>query len=369
MVTATGSWPRAWSLLTGDDVLARLGQTEEGHRIRDAGGGDAGQRFETLESEALEVRDLLVARIGGGREEHGAGDEVGGFPAVAAVVQLVESAHEEGGTREQDHGERELADDEELAEASMAPISGRAARAALQRGVRIEPEGEERGGDAEGEGREERGHERPAEHAPVEGEDGADHPAPATRSDSATRESTARPGSHRRRRRRPAAGTRRTAAAAAGCARRRGRQRTASSRARAIVRASRRFARLEQAMSSTKAERPISMPTMPLAFGGYHGVVDREGAPGGAGVDGREFGREAATEARDEGFGLRAGDGAGATPDEAEPGGAAVRRLLVAETERPEEVERAQVAPVVQGGGQHADDLVRLRRRRERCGR
>ena len=47
-----------------------------------------------------------------------------GLPAVAAVVQLVEAAHEEGGAREQDHGEGELADDEELAEALMAAIAG-----------------------------------------------------------------------------------------------------------------------------------------------------------------------------------------------------------------------------------------------------
>ena len=57
------------SLATGDEVLAGLGQTEEGHRVGDAGGGDAGQRFETFQGEALEVRDLLAARVGGGREE------------------------------------------------------------------------------------------------------------------------------------------------------------------------------------------------------------------------------------------------------------------------------------------------------------
>ncbi|PYT13418.1 MAG: hypothetical protein DMF51_10880 [Acidobacteria bacterium] len=39
-------------------------------------------------------------------------------------------------------------------------------------------------------------------------------------------------------------------------------ERTANSRARAIVRARRRFARLEQAMSNTKPERPTSMTTM-----------------------------------------------------------------------------------------------------------
>ena len=102
-----------WRLATRDQVLAGLAEAEEGHRVRDAGGYDAGQRFETLQGEALEVRDRLAARVGRGREENGAGDELVGFPAVTAVVQLVEAAHEEGGAREQDHGEGELADDED----------------------------------------------------------------------------------------------------------------------------------------------------------------------------------------------------------------------------------------------------------------
>src|SRR2546422_1054615 len=55
---------------------------------------------------------------------------------------------------------------------------------------------------------------------------------------------------------------------------------------------------------------------------------------------------------------VRERDGAGATPDEAEPGGATVRCFLLGEAEWPEEVERPQMAPVVDGGGQHADDLV-----------
>ena len=91
-----------------------------------------------------------------------------GFPADAPVVHLVEAAHEEGGAREQDHGEGELADDEELAEAPVAAISGGAARAALQRGVQVEAQGEERGGHAEGECREEARGERPGEDVPVE---------------------------------------------------------------------------------------------------------------------------------------------------------------------------------------------------------
>ena len=51
------------SVATGDQVLAGLGQSEEGHRVGDAGGCDTGQRFETLQGEVLEVRDFVVARV------------------------------------------------------------------------------------------------------------------------------------------------------------------------------------------------------------------------------------------------------------------------------------------------------------------
>ncbi len=46
-------------------------------------------------------------------------------------------------------------------------------------------------------------------------------------------------------------------------------------------------------------------------------------------------------------------------PDEAKPGGVTVAGFLLVETERPEEVDSHQVAPIAEGGGQHADDLVR----------
>src|SRR6185295_2982886 len=68
----------------------------------------------------------------------------------------------------------------------------------------------------------------------------------------------------------------------------------------------------------------------------------------------------AAAEVGDEGFGLRSREARGATPDEAEPGGAAVAAFLLAETERPENVDPGQVAPVAEVGGQHADDFVGL---------
>jgi hypothetical protein len=64
------------------------------------------------------------------------------------------------------------------------------------------------------------------------------------------------------------------------------------------------------------------------------------------------------TEVRNEAVGLRAGEAAGAASDEPEPGRAAVCHFLFGETEWAEEVERAQMAPVVEGGGPHADDHV-----------
>jgi len=45
-------------------------------------------------------------------------------------------------------------------------------------------------------------------------------------------------------------------------------------------------------------------------------------------------------------------------PDETDPGGASIGLLPLRESERPEEVVRTQMAPVVDGRRQHADDLV-----------
>src|SRR5438034_345983 len=80
-----------------------------------------------------------IARIGAGGQDQGAVDEVVGLPAMAAVVDLVEPAHEQRGARQQDHGQGELAHDEDVAEASMAAIPGHAARSTLERAVEIEP--------------------------------------------------------------------------------------------------------------------------------------------------------------------------------------------------------------------------------------
>jgi hypothetical protein len=95
-------------------------------------------------------------------------DEGGGLPSESPDVQFLEPAHEEGGAREQDHGEGELADDENATEALMPAASRGTVRPALQGAVDIEPHGEKRRRDAEGEDRGERGAESPSEHAPVE---------------------------------------------------------------------------------------------------------------------------------------------------------------------------------------------------------
>ena len=143
-------------LATGHHVLAGLGQTEEGHRVGDAGRDDAGQRFETLQRTALEVRDLpgRPGRCVAGR-------------TMVPVTRWSDSQPERRlfnswspRTKRAAPASRTMARANwptmrTLAEASMAAIAGGAARAALERAVQIEPEGEERGGDAEGEGREE----------------------------------------------------------------------------------------------------------------------------------------------------------------------------------------------------------------------
>ncbi len=292
---------------------------------------------------------------------HGAGDEVVGLPAVVAVVRLVDAAHEEGGAREQDHGEGELADDEGVAEALMAATSGGAAPSALESLVQIEPEGEQGGANAEDDGREQAGAECPAEHAPVEGE----------------HEAFVRPDEGRRAHVVPqpvvGPGGEVNGNDAAGQGQQQGLEEQGAQQPGA--RGAEGGAHGELASSGDRAgEQEVRQvgagdeqheagetdehAENARAVVGCHGDVEGKGAPGGSGVDGGIVGSETATEVGDEAVGLRAGEGAGATPDEADPGGATVGRFLFGETEWPEEVERTQVAPVVQGGGQHADDLV-----------
>src|SRR5439155_23750499 len=72
---------------------------------------------------------------------------------------------------------------------------------------------------------------------------------------------------------------------------------------------------------------------------GGHAPVDRNGAPAGLRIDGGEVGGEAATELGDQGSGLLAGEGEGATPDEAERGRAAVAGFLFRESRGMEKVD------------------------------
>ena len=124
---------------------------------------------EALDGEALEVRDVLRARVFRDREDHAPGDERVGLPAVLSIVQLVETTREEGGARQQNHREGELSDDEGMAEALVTTPARVAARAAPECSVRIEPQSEDRRSQSEGECREQTRDESPDEHAPVEG--------------------------------------------------------------------------------------------------------------------------------------------------------------------------------------------------------
>ena len=156
-----------------DHGPARLCRTEEGQRVRGAGGHHAGQRLDPPHGQLPELRDVTWSRVRSGREEDAAGDQPFGPPAGVAAPQLVEPAQREGRAREQDRGKGVLSDDQQLPEASMPEPSRHATRAALERAVQVEPLEKERGGGSEGDDREQRGAERPAEHAPVEGEDDA----------------------------------------------------------------------------------------------------------------------------------------------------------------------------------------------------
>src|SRR6185436_15616574 len=89
-------------------------------------------------------------------------------------------------------------------------------------------------------------------------------------------------------------------------------------------------------------------------------LVDGHRAPGGVAVGGGKLFRQPAAEAVDEAGGLHRRDRGRTAADEAEPGVAAVTALLVVERERPKGVDPAQVAPVAETLGQHADDGERL---------
>jgi hypothetical protein len=79
----------------------------------------------------MECCDFLRIRVLGGGKQNRPSDKLGGFPARASIVEIIESADEKAGACEQNHGERELGDDEDLTEALMAAPARRAAPATL----------------------------------------------------------------------------------------------------------------------------------------------------------------------------------------------------------------------------------------------
>src|SRR5450755_3338020 len=118
----------------------------------------------------MEAGDLVGVAVAGRGKHNGSSKEVLGLPAVASVTQLIETTNVERSTREQNHGEGKLTDDESVAKALMTAASSHAARAALERVVYVESHREERWGKTEGDSGDERSSEGPAEHAPVERE-------------------------------------------------------------------------------------------------------------------------------------------------------------------------------------------------------
>jgi hypothetical protein len=152
----------------GDVESAHVGPVEKRGGAAECDGLDTRQGREALDGEALESVHLFRARIGAGRQGDAARDQLGGLPARAAVVEVVQAADEERGGGEQHHREGELADDEQLPEALLAAAAGLAARAGLEGVVQVEPQREQRGGEAEGDRGEQRRPEGPAHHGPVD---------------------------------------------------------------------------------------------------------------------------------------------------------------------------------------------------------
>jgi len=139
------------TLAAFNDEFPGVRPVEEGGERREADRRNAGQGRKMFQGEALEGGDLLRVRVVAGWQQEGAGDQVVGSPAGAAIVQIIEAADENAGAREQDHRDGKLADDEEMAETLVSPAARRAPTA-LQRLVQVEAQGEQRRGDTESQG-------------------------------------------------------------------------------------------------------------------------------------------------------------------------------------------------------------------------
>src|SRR5437879_1158805 len=91
----------------------------------------------------MEAGDLVGVAIAGRGKHNCSGKKALGLPAAPSGIQLIKTTNVERGTREQNHGEGKLADDESVAKALMTAASSYAACAALKRVVYVEPHGEE----------------------------------------------------------------------------------------------------------------------------------------------------------------------------------------------------------------------------------
>src|SRR6266446_8625108 len=98
----------------------------------------------------MEAGDLVGVAVAGRGEHDSSAEKALGLPAAASVIQLIETTNIERGARKQNHGECKLADDESVAKTLMTATSRRAARAALERVVHIEPHREKRRRKTEG---------------------------------------------------------------------------------------------------------------------------------------------------------------------------------------------------------------------------
>ena len=81
--------PGLRKLASGDDVLPDVSPIKERREGRDAGGGNAGQRLQPFQREAMEAGDLLGVAVGSGREHDCAGDDA----ARSASLRDCYSAH------------------------------------------------------------------------------------------------------------------------------------------------------------------------------------------------------------------------------------------------------------------------------------
>jgi hypothetical protein len=125
-----------------------------------------------------------------------------------------------------------------------------------------------------------------------------------------------------------------------------------------MVRASSRLARFEQAMSRTKPESPMSSgrmmpPLLPTAVE-CRDTARQELPACSAGCARARRSPKPATKAA----AAAGGHARARAAEELEVGRLAVAGELRGEGEGPEEVDAAEVPPVVERGGQHADDLV-----------